>query len=799
MPMFYRDFFKRSVQLGWNIPHHHITKKGLVKGVRSRMVPLEDFLLGRDSETPWVDIGQILSSEGVNAIRFIAVFDYQKPAPESDFTVYFSSSPSMDGLIKSFNRSGPGAGLNVTVDIKNKLIKSDLEWSEESLKQARSISVAGGRKPQKFPIQTVCYVNPLYHSEKVLNNEIEILSLLGFSGLSPVSIFTKRGFPHPYGEVTYWHHRRNHCVNNLDMDAVKRTITAAVENWKQTGLIKQFTRISLMDEPSSPNLDHIAACPTCKEKFVLYLKEKRLKPQDFSKESWQQICPVKEKSNAKLYYYTVCFRNKSLADFFKTGTDILRGLAPELKTTVNFSEELTYYGNLLRRGVDWFGILSTGALSYGWTEDWLTHGISAQLCGYHADFLRSACKKEKQRFGMYTIMTRPWDTQAKAATEIGHGAKSIFFYNYGPLYTGASDAQSDRYYKYSVLREFNYAVGTVEDYLETSEVPQSRIALLYSHTTDIWTMDEGHSLFGKERMYLYLILRHLGYPVDILTEDDVIDGRLKSYDCLFVIGSHLKKEIVQPLLNWTISGGLVYLAPSTGQYDQFNSPLNLLQVFGFKTEGFVFQEGPGRAEFEAPKLKTIETVQFADGKINVVCGYQRMKKTGDEKVLAQFTDGSLAFLLKKTGKGYASFCGFFPGNSYVREASIVRKTQWENLIREQKIRDSNCALFYPAEPRILMQGFLNLLWWEPPVKSSHYLVEANILKGDKGIVISVANWSGSPVNNLKISAKIEQKTSLPFSARNKIISAAQEKNILTMEIPKLETFDFIVIPYKKSL
>lgn len=809
-------FFGRISRDPWHLPHHNITEKGIFPGARTGMVQEDGHTLAAGDESPWVEIAPLLSTNGINFVELTACSDYGKLLPESDFTVVISRTESREGLIKSFSRSGSGAGMHIVIDLADRQsIRNDLECSREALAVARALPDVAGKRPKQFPVSTGCFVRPDIHTEEIVRNEIEILAKLGFSGLAPYPVYIQNGFVHPRATISYWHFRQDHCINALEMPRVRQWLTSSVKEFKDKGVLDKLLYVSLMDEPSSPSLDHITECKHCIRKFPEYLKSQGLKPSDFGENEWSEVKPSQDfEKEPKLYYYSLLFRHQSLADFFKIGTEIIQATSPNLPTTVNFAESLTYYGNLIHRGADWFTIMRSKALTFGWNEDWLPFNASPQLCGYHADFLRSACKYHDQPFGYYTILKQPLDTELKAVTEIGHGAKAIFHYNYGPYYTGASDADSQKYERYPSLRRVNHAIGAVEEYLVDAKVPPSKIALHYSHATDIWRLKEAWSLYGRERSYVYLILRHLGYPVDVLTEDDIIEGRLKDYEFLVLLGSHLKRDAVPKLVEWTHNGGFLYVGAGTGERDEFNQPLDFANQLGLQREEMKEEQSPGRAELEGYRLQTLDTVKFGDEELEVNCAYQKPEKpaggersnsgretwngAGDSpkqqssEVLATFSDGSPALIVQPLGKGHVAASGFFPGIGYVKLSSLARKELWERLEKEGKERTTISPPSYPENYRDLFAGLLNRLAYRPRVATDHPLVEANLLESKKGIVVALANWSGQPLKNVSLKIKGASGHGEPTSVFNAItsIDRAGQDLVLTLD---LATIEFVVL------
>jgi hypothetical protein len=561
------------------------------------------------------------------------------------------------------------------------------------------------------------------------------------------------------------------------------------------GKTNEIAAWSLMDEPGSMSLEHIAACTNnaCQPKFRTYLQGLGLTPAFFGYGAWNEIDPTTNKSAAALFYYTSMFRGRIATDFYKTGNAFIAQTIANMPTTMNFAEALTFTGFLLGEGIDWFDVFEQGALHIGWCEDWLPYTATKQLGGYRADFLRAATAPVGGQFGMYNILTQPWDTGAKSITDIGHGARQIYYYDWGPNYILAGDAQSANTNLYAGLKRINHLIGGAEDYLAGASSPTSKLALLYSHATDVWTMDRGYSEFGKDRMGLYLILRHLGYPVDILTDKDVVNGKLAAggYRMLICDGSHCDSNAVPPLVAWLQAGGTLYLGAGALTRDQFDNPLGFDAQAGIARAAYQFVQNPGREQYEFPGLPNLKPVTYGTNTLEALCGYQKATNAGSgATVLATFNDdGSPAVFTKAVGHGILEFCGFFPGLAYQKQAMIAKQA-----------RDAvytNCPIYsatdWPAAYRTLFASLVGSLW-TPPVAASHYLVEANRLEGSNGSAMALANWTGMTVTNLQVAFPRKGRQGRPFTISNAVKSIAEAGGAVTVTLDLAGPGDFILLP-----
>ncbi|HPC28871.1 MAG TPA: beta-galactosidase trimerization domain-containing protein [bacterium] len=783
--------FGRKPQPPWWIPHANIYKTGLISGCYTGYKPEgenPDFLRSGD-ESPWINITSFFDVMGDHRLELTAMQEYYTGVESSDFTVFLSDKPSDDGIFKTFTRSGKGSGMILLIDLsrRNDII-SDLEGSRESYLVAKKLQDVPGKRPEKFPVITGCGVGSSFYQPETVNNEIYILSKLGFNGIGGYDeAYFNANFTKIIGGAIYFHFAKNGCLSDPDMQAIKSTVVSTADEFVKKDLFKNMVAWSEMDEPGSVSMEHITGCNVCQIGFKSYLKKIGLKPEMFDVKTLDEVLPSNDPKDGKRYYYTVLYRNQVLSDFFKIGTDILKAYISDPRTTANFGEYLTFTGNMLHSGDDWFLIFNNGGLTYGWTEDWLNLSASYQLCGYRADFLRSA---SKGKFGMYTIFRNAWDTQAKVASEIGHGAKAIYYYNYGPYYAGI-DAHSKNYTLYPAVQKINHSIGEVEDYLTGASIPKSSVALLYSHTTDIWTLKQNTSVFGKERMGLWLILKHLGYSTDIITEQDVIDKKMRDYKVIFVVGSHLPIEVIQTLSEWSRNGGILVIGPGTGIYDRFNNPLNSDTYLGIKREEFVFKNEPGNEYYTLPTLNLLDSISLKDSTkhetMEVLCGYQKMKNVSISEVLGSFSDGSPAIILKNSGRGKIICFGFFPGIAYMKSAVVANKQ------RPQDASFSDTPFVYPEIFRDVFGRIMKSVQCEAPILCDNYLVEPNILETSNVFIITLSNWSGKPVNNLRV---VINKTfrGKPFSNQNSLISFEKKGNQTILNLNLSGAFDFIGIP-----
>lgn len=756
--------------------------------------------LTANAATGWYNIAPLLDGVGDNAVQFYAMQEYRggTPLPSADFTLTFSTTPSEEGTIARFSRSGRGGGLLVRINLANpRAMQSDRELSQPEADAAAKLPPVAGKRPVRFPLMTGCAVPGGFFQDVTLNNELSVMTALGFNGIDGHDPqYLAHGFTRQRSGATIWGAWRNGCMAAPDRERIRARVQEMADGViarKQTASTFAY---AFVDEPTSMPISHIVACPTCAAAFRDYLNSQGVQPADVGKTTWDAVAPVAEgTASPELYYHTVNFRCQLISSFFKIGTDALRERIPDAGATANFAEALTFNGNGLAEGIDWFMIMGQRALTCGWTEDWLGSSTSYQLCGFRADFLRAACRELP--FAMYDILRSPWDTAAKAAAEIGHGAQALHFYDYGPEWSMSGAGSSKRFEIYPGLRALTHGLGSVEDYLVGARVPASKIGLLYTRTTDIWTLDQAHSTFGKERLGLYLLLRHLGYPVDILTEDDAAAGRLAGYQAIFLTGSHLRRAAARALLPWVEGGGRLYYNAGSLTRDEYNRPLQLDGGLGIPRGAFEEKQNVGREQYEVPALKNLAPIAAGGATLESLCGIQKVEgAVAGARVAATFADGSPAALSKPLGKGFLLYCGAFPGIAYLKSGVAAANAAKEQLAAGKTPATTYNPPAYAAGYRAVMADLLAGLPYRPSLTASDYLVEANLLEHPKGRVVTLSNWSGRPLRGVTVSLPATARDGAPFAAFGAVAARRDAGNRLTLTLD-VQAADMIVIPYAR--
>ncbi|MGC9066631.1 MAG: hypothetical protein ACP5JO_08445, partial [Candidatus Ratteibacteria bacterium] len=269
----------------------------------------------------------------------------------------------------------------------------------------------------------------------------------------------------------------------------------------------------------------------------------------------------------------------------------------------------------------------------------------------------------------------------------------------------------------------------------------------------------------------------------------VIERKINNYKGIFIVGSHIPGEVMKNLIEWARNGGILYVGAGTGIYDRFNNTSDIDSYLGVKREKFNFASEPGNDYYGLPGLKSLDSVKFTDDTITetveVVCGFQKMKNVSPSETIAVFSDNSPAFAMKNSGKGKIVISGFFPGLAYMKSAVIA------NREKKQDVSMSDCPPEYPDRIRKIFEKIVAGI--EKPVSVSDYLVEANLLETKDAYIVTLSNWKGTRVENLKIELN-RHVQGKPVSTENQIISYETKNRQKLINLNMQSAFDFIVIP-----
>lgn len=559
------------------------------------------------------------------------------------------------------------------------------DYVARKLDVIKKFGPAPGPRAKHLEISAILALRFEFNDAKLIRSELDILKRLGFNTLYFLNsdpkdadrLMEENGFLKSHGMMMglYYKFEDQTKITHEQIAGVEKQVAAARE--RLAPIVGTLRRNKLADEPGGMPFDTLTENLDYRPRFVEWLKKKDLKLAalglPLEKYSWDNVRPVgpKEKNELPvLYYYTALWRLECFVDACKASTDALYKYFPRtLKAFVNYSPPLGG-GSWVDRATDLFMIHRSGALTMPWSEDWLGYGAGPLQGSYLLAMMRSAGRG--QPIGMYSVGVSggPLLQRIKLYECAAGGAHHISIYNYGPSY-GSIDSWSTRYELYPVFYQVLHELGKADPWLFETARRKTDVALLYNRSAQIWDIDDGDTT-EREAQFLYWALRHAGFDVDIIPEEDVEEGALSHYKTLYLPGVQIRPAAARTIAAWVEAGGTLFATVGAASRDEFNRPLDTLKgVFGLKSNTCKLVAGAGRPMYETRRTKTLGevTVEAKDGvpaaTFPVLCFDETIQPADGAEVIATFKDRKPAGTLTRTGKGRALRLAALPGLAYI--------------------------------------------------------------------------------------------------------------------------------------
>ncbi|MCM8822422.1 MAG: beta-galactosidase trimerization domain-containing protein, partial [Candidatus Omnitrophica bacterium] len=343
---------------------------------------------------------------------------------------------------------------------------------------------------------------------------------------------------------------------------------------------------------------------------------------------------------------------------------------------------------------------------------------------------------------------------------------------------------------FKTVKEANYRIGAIEREIMNSDVEQGRIAIGWLTSTDIWDIAEekivpswyapGNIIYPGERTYLYLMLKHMQIPVEVLGEQDLVEGYLKNYDVYVLVGDHISDEAAQALKEWVNEGGKLISVAGGGFRNQYNQELEILkEVFGIKKASLIKREKSLRPKLEllyALPLDEIEMESNGKKMSMQVYGYRQSFEIDGGRVIARFLNGEPAIVSNRYGKGEAIIIGALPGISYLKGAYPIKP-----FGRGGEDLSVYNYPNYNEQVREFIRAVIGDLLPLPKIYTDSPCVEANVLKDREtgSYYISLVNYAGKPVKGLNVAIDTERiKADAVESVFEKIRTEKKENRLI---------------------
>ncbi|HET6249586.1 MAG TPA: beta-galactosidase trimerization domain-containing protein [Tepidisphaeraceae bacterium] len=565
------------------------------------------------------------------------------------------------------------------------------------------------------------------------------------------------------------------------------------------------------DEIGVAAKDHINTCPECAEHFREYLKGLKLEPAAFGKKSWDEVKPYplwvidpsggkkgpalapapKAVGDALCYYYTFRFMTYATADLFPQAAQTL------LKSGVRMYAMQGPTPSWGGHSLDWHEFYDDGANT---ALVWETSNRDArawQWESYLADTMRGISQRHDLPIGCLVKPHRGAPAQ-RVLSAVTRGAKTFEWYTYGPDYAkGDSFSQSPELLE-AVARADRFLARAEDVLYDAHWAGKPQVAFVTPRSSEIWgkTSPQGVANF-EDAKWVYSALAHAHVPVDVLSEQQLAEGKLTGYRVIYVVGPNLQRAAAGQLKAWVESGGVLWTDAMGLGLDEANQPSVLSEMLPGNRVAQVW----GAVEsYHAVALQPF-TGDAAPAGVTIAWGAETATITpavgwvkcdaGNAQVLARFANGSPALLKRTVGKG-----------------SIVTAQTWAGLTYSARVRRTDFDMrsdFDPAAREMIAGAAIDRGVYRPVIPSDA-LVEAVLLENKGRKCVALMNWAYraengkgratealEPVENLTIRLPGLEKIKSVRSIVCGNLEVRVDKGEQTVMLPRLADIDALIL------
>ncbi len=694
--------------------------------------------------------------------------------------IELATAPSTDKVVKRWRESMTGSltSFLVSPDLTKDAgaLETAAEMTERRLRWARQATGGQRHSPERLIVQT-SFWGP---QRPELNlKEAEVLRLLGFNvvGNQRPEVIEKGDFQkpgHTHGV------KFGPASTREEIDLLMKTLAERAKSPPVAGVPFGFSDEIVSRPPIGEN-------PQALAHFHAWLAQRKIPPAELGVGKLTDVVPIetpvvlreREKQNARaarrVFYYTSRFRQHAATERVRWHTEAFHkhfpraaGSAPLTSTLV--ADHPYFSGSGLGMGMtpnptwgnyplacDWFDLGRRRAVDLIGVEDWMglqymygpnTTWEGFQLMGFQAAIFRSA---SRGRLPIIAWITPSDETnlRLKSASALCQGAKHFFYWTYGPTATSTENYWSDLRGAYDGIAATTRHLAAAEHVLAPGLPRKTRVALLYSISSDLWQpLGYVHML---ERRGTYLSLIHDQYLVDFLSEEDIDAGRLADYDVLYATDPCIKTSAAERIVAWVRGGGYLFGTTAVGSRDEFNEPAGVLaSALGIEPDVTTSPQ-PGRyhirgalndmpyrdrIRIEQPDADRPAPLVDASGLDHLgVIGVKVSFVPTSARIVGTFQNGAPALVEHDFGRGKAVYVGACPAIAYIKEAHFV---------------PSELKEVWPAPNRRLLNSVARARGVKRLAELSHAVVECGVYDAPNGTAVVLANFTYEPINALKI-------------------------------------------------
>lgn len=721
------------------------------------------------------------------------------------FEVQLADAPNEKNIVVSFTEK---SATNIIVFLAPYPLRENAkEFETGSQMTARhskwAMEATKGKAPllKKFDIITALWG---HYDTALEQQEIATLKQLGFNVLGGMKPDLARTNSMRTYNVTWLYNANPETVENGWKNTLKGLdLTSEDGKWK----FETMPHWVISDEVSGVDISRVPS-EKSNQWFRDYLRSKGLTDNDLDRPINEIEYPAKKMfepflshdvslEERKILYYAGKFGQFWSAKQLRQINDLIKESFPHLKTEILLPSHgflgtawSAYNIGFSYRMLDIFEVSKQKSVSEFSTEDWL--GLNrmywenytwtgGQTFGYLSALSRSAAAPHSLSLRSLLTVSDEKYLRLKAFSGLGQESKSIFYWTFGPTFIGTENYWSDLKSMYDGIAKVNKDIEKAEDVLYPAKTVTDSVAILYSISHDLWHTNN-HAAFVEKRL-LWHALRHLQIQPNFLREEDVEEGKLKSYKVLYVVDRTLTRKSSDAIDKWVKDGGVLYLAAGAATRDEFYEPYSppfAKEVLGENaTQRLINEQHNYNERVDLPKIKPLTTVSVNINQKSFslpVIG-SRLNLSDKGQKFAEFADGRTAGTITNYGKGQIITVGFMPMLAYGQLANFKPSTLEEK---------------WTSEPREIIKLALEAGKIVPVAEANVPVVETNLLTGNEGSAIVLANYTYQPIKSLTIDLPSVKPFKQAISIEGKQIKVERLNGKVRLHLP-LDWTDIILL------
>lgn len=603
--------------------------------------------------------------------------------------------------------------------------------------------------------------------------------------------------------------------------AMAERTTAAIAEHRAAGAKESWAL--WWDEIGVAAKEHHQKCPRCRDEFRAYLRSQGVTPADVGAGSWDEVAvypiwdppappPAKGRAprpargglaerpataaDALRYYHSFRFMTVATAKLFPESAAAFKAAGIPLYAMQGPTP--SWSGSSL----DWHEFYDLGANT---AFVWETSNRDPRVWqweSYLGDIGRGIAGRHGMPIGVL-IKPHRGAPEQRMLSVVARGATVIEWYTYGPDYSkGDSFSQSPELLE-RVARAGRF-LGRAEDLLYGAKpaVP-AEVALVSPRSSEIWgkVREPGAAAF-EDAKWIHTALMHAHVPTDVISEQQLAEGKLDRYKVIYVVGPNLRRDAAAKLTDWVRAGGTLWtdaLGLSRDEADQPAAALSeVVPAAGRKLEGWGSVAGY-RATGLTPLTETAVPEAagvswdaggaWGRGTARAAIAREPLPADGAD-VIAKFADGRPAVIRRAVGKGEVIVAGLWAGLTY---SAKVRRPDYDMR-----------ADFDPAV-RTLIAAPAIARGAARPATASDALTEMVLLDNAGRRCVALINWAYradpaggrprnvSPVENLRVSLGGAGDFKTVRSLLHGPLPVVGDGPARTVTLPRLEEIDLLIL------